>query len=38
MLIFDYCLVTHLHFDHFSPDYLPRDLLTMNDVVNRAAA
>ncbi len=22
----DYCLVTHLHFDHFSPDYLPRDL------------
>lgn len=22
----DYCLVTHLHFDHFSPDYLPGDL------------
>ena len=22
----DYCLVTHLHFDHFSADYLPRDL------------
>jgi L-ascorbate metabolism protein UlaG (beta-lactamase superfamily) len=22
----DYCLVTHLHFDHFSPDYLPRNL------------
>ncbi len=22
----DYCLVTHLHFDHFSPDYLPMDL------------
>ena len=22
----DYCLVTHLHFDHFSPDYLPQDL------------
>ncbi len=22
----DYCLVTHLHFDHFSPDYLPADL------------
>lgn len=22
----DYCLVTHLHFDHFSPDYLPRGL------------
>lgn len=22
----DYCLVTHLHFDHFSPDYLPLDL------------
>ncbi len=22
----DYCLVTHLHFDHFSRDYLPRDL------------
>lgn len=22
----DYCLVTHLHFDHFSPDYLPKDL------------
>ena len=22
----DYCLVTHLHFDHFSPDYLPPDL------------
>jgi len=22
----DYCLVTHLHFDHFSVDYLPRDL------------
>lgn len=22
----DYCLVTHLHFDHFCPDYLPRDL------------
>ena len=22
----DYCLVTHLHFDHFSSDYLPRDL------------
>ena len=19
----DYCLVTHLHFDHFCPDYLP---------------
>lgn len=22
----DFCLVTHLHFDHFSPDYLPKDL------------
>ena len=22
----DYCLVTQLHFDHFSPDYLPQDL------------
>ena len=22
----DYCLVTHLHFDHFSQDYLPTDL------------
>ncbi len=22
----DYCLVTHLHFDHFCPDYLPGDL------------
>ena len=22
----EYCLVTHLHFDHFSVDYLPRDL------------
>lgn len=22
----NYCLVTHLHFDHFSPDYLPKDL------------
>ncbi len=22
----NYCLVTHLHFDHFSPDYLPPDL------------
>jgi len=22
----DYCLVTHLHFDHFCEDYLPRDL------------
>ena len=22
----DYCLVTHLHFDHFCADYLPRDL------------
>lgn len=22
----DYCLVTHLHFDHFSADYLPRNL------------
>jgi len=22
----DYCLVTHLHFDHFSSDYLPRNL------------
>lgn len=22
----DYCLVTHLHFDHFSRDYLPGDL------------
>ncbi len=22
----DYCLVTHLHFDHFSRDYLPEDL------------
>ncbi len=22
----DYCLVTHLHFDHFSKDYLPRDV------------
>lgn len=22
----DYCLVTHLHFDHFSPDYLPLNL------------
>lgn len=22
----DYCLVTHLHFDHFCPDYLPKDL------------
>ena len=22
----DYCLVTHLHFDHFSPDYLPKTL------------
>ena len=21
-----YCLVTHLHFDHVCPDYLPRDL------------
>lgn len=21
-----YCLVTHLHFDHFRPDYLPNDL------------
>ena len=29
----DYCLVTHLHFDHFSPDYLPRDLriIAQND-------
>ena len=25
----DYCLVTHLHFDHFSPDFLPRDLRIM---------
>ena len=22
----DYCLVTHLHFDHFCADYLPKDL------------
>lgn len=22
----DYCLVTHLHFDHFSPDYLPSNM------------
>ncbi len=22
----DYCLVTHLHFDHFCPDYVPKDL------------
>lgn len=22
----DYCFVTHLHFDHFSVDYLPQDL------------
>ncbi len=22
----DYCLVTHLHFDHFCPDYLPGDM------------
>lgn len=22
----DYCLVTHLHFDHFCPDHLPKDL------------
>ena len=22
----DYCLVTHLHFDHFGPDYLTRNL------------
>ncbi len=22
----DYCLVTHLHFDHFCPDYLPSSL------------
>ena len=22
----DYCFVTHLHFDHFSQDYLPKDL------------
>ncbi len=22
----DYCLVTHLHFDHFSPDFLPLNL------------
>ena len=22
----EYCLVTHLHFDHFSVDYLPQDL------------
>lgn len=22
----DYSLVTHLHFDHFSPDYLPRNM------------
>ena len=22
----DYCLVTHLHFDHFCEDYLPMDL------------
>lgn len=22
----EYCLVTHLRFDHFSVDYLPRDL------------
>jgi len=22
----DCCLVTHLHFDHFGHDYLPRDL------------
>lgn len=22
----DYCLVTHLHFDHFCPNYLPGDL------------
>ncbi len=22
----DYCFVTHLHFDHFCPDYLPKDL------------
>ena len=21
----DHCLVTHLHFDHFCPDYLPKD-------------
>lgn len=29
----DYCLVTHLHFDHFSPDYLPGDLriIAQND-------
>lgn len=29
----DYCLVTHLHFDHFSPDYLPEDLriIAQND-------
>lgn len=22
----DFCLVTHLHFDHFSPDYLPKNM------------
>lgn len=22
----DHCLVTHLHFDHFCPDYLPKDM------------
>ncbi len=22
----DYCLITHLHFDHFGPDYLPKKL------------
>ena len=29
----DYCLVTHLHFDHFSLDYLPVDLriIAQND-------
>lgn len=29
----DYCLVTHLHFDHFSPDYLPQNLkiIAQND-------
>ena len=28
----DYCLVTHTHFDHFTPDYLPQDIciLTQN--------
>lgn len=32
----DCCIVTHLHFDHFTPDYLPRDLKIITQ--NRADA